>query len=101
MSCELPGTRRHFTSYSGVSLPLKLVSPLSDSELDNRNTFYRGFFDESDLLITCQKVVYGEVELEHRYEYHANGNLKRAEITDADGDVEVMLFDQQGKRETS
>jgi len=42
-------------------------------------------------------VVYGEVELQHRYEYHDNGSLKQAEITEAD-ESRVMRFDEQGQQ---
>lgn len=88
---------RHFITYSGVKLPLKLVTPLTESELQNRNTFFRGYFDSTDKLLLCEKLVYGEVELEHRYRYFENGVLQEAEITDADGEVTVMTFDETGK----
>ena len=39
---------RYFLSYSGVSLPLRLVSPLAASELQNRNTYFRAVYDEAD-----------------------------------------------------
>ena len=32
------------------------------------------------------------MELMHRYEYHENGKLKRAEITDIDGEVTAISF---------
>jgi hypothetical protein len=35
-------------------------------------------------LVCCQKIVYGEVESEHVYSYHANGALKLAQITEDD-----------------
>ena len=54
---------RYFLSYSGVSLPLRLVSPLAASELQNRNTYFRAVYDEADKLVSCEKLVYGEVEL--------------------------------------
>jgi hypothetical protein len=87
---------RYFITYSGVKLPLKLVSPLNESELQNRNTFFRGYFDFADKLLLCEKLVYGESELEHRYRYYENGVLQEAEITDADGEVTVMKFDETG-----
>lgn len=90
-------TPRYFVSYSGVNLPLKLVNELQDEDLNNRNTFFLGFYDEQDRLIRCEKQVYGEQELLHLYEYHDNGALKQAEITDADGEVTVLDFDLQGK----
>ncbi len=87
---------RHFLTYSGVRLPLNLLNPLADSEIANRNTYFRAYYDQADRLVSCQKVVYGEVELEHRYEYYANGGLKRAEIIEVDDEARVMAFDEQG-----
>lgn len=89
-------TQRYFVSYSGVKLPLKLVNELHDSDRDNRNTFFLGVYDEAERLIRCEKRVYGEIELLHNYLYHANGALRLAEITDADGEVTVLEFDAQG-----
>lgn len=89
---------RYFVSYSGVSLPLKLVNELPEEEdRTNRNTFFLGFYDQQGRLTRCEKQVYGEQELLHCYEYYDNGALKRAEITDADGESTVLNFDSQGK----
>jgi hypothetical protein len=46
-----------------------------------------GYFDGQNRLTCLRKMVYGEIEIEmeHRYLYHDNGALKRAEIIDADG----------------
>lgn len=87
---------RYFVSYTGIRLPLKLVNPLEEAELRNRNTFFRGYFDDQDRLVACQKVVYGEIEMQHRYEYHENGVLKLAEITDVEEEFTLMHFDLQG-----
>ena len=89
-------TTRHFTTYSGVKLPFKLVSELTDADLRNRNTFFRGYFDSDDRLLGFDKLVYGEIELAHRYEYDAAGTLRHAEITDVDGDVTELSFDASG-----
>lgn len=86
-------TCRHFVSYSGVKLPLKLVNPLDEAGMGNRNTFFRGYFDSQERLLVCQKLVYGEVELQHCYRYYPSGNLQQAEITDADGEITVLDFD--------
>jgi hypothetical protein len=86
---------RYFVSYSGVKLPLNLVTPLDAAALNNRNTFFRGWFD-AERLMGCEKITYGEVELAHRYEYHNNGQLKQAVITNTDEEVTVMTFDEQG-----
>ena len=83
---------RYFISYSGVKLPLKLLNPLTSEDLQNRNTFFRAQYDDQDRLLLCQKMVYGEIELEHRYHYYAKGGLKQAEITDADGELTILDF---------
>lgn len=90
-------SERYFVSYSGVKLPLKLVNELHDSDRDNRNTFFVGIFDHNERLIRCEKRVYGEIELLHNYQYHDNGHLRTAEITDADGEITVLRYDDQGK----
>ena len=95
MSDVLPGECRYFLTYSGITLPLNLVSPLDS--VDHRNTYYRGYFDAEQRLTGCQKIVYNEVETQHLYGYHPNGKLKEAEITDADGDVTVLNFNDQGQ----
>lgn len=94
MSDTLPGQCRFFLTYSGINLPLNLVEPLDS--IDHRNTYYRGYFDDQGRLTGCQKVVYNEVENQHLYEYHLNGKLKTAEITDADDEITVLNFDQEG-----
>ena len=71
---------RYFLTYSGVKLPLRLVNPLSENELANRNTYIRAQYDAADRLAVCEKLVYGEVELTHRYRYRENGTLHSAEI---------------------
>jgi hypothetical protein len=89
-------TCKHFLSYSGVRLPLKLVNPLEPGEIENRNTFYRGYFDSEERLLRLEKVVYGEVEVEHRYCYYDHGILKQAEIT-MDDETNVINYDEQGQ----
>ena len=92
------GKCRLFLTYTGVSLPLKLLNPLGDADIANRNTYFRAYYDGQDRMIACQKVVYGEIELEHRYDYYADGALQRAEIIEADDESQVMRFDEQGNR---
>ncbi len=89
---------KYFTSYSGVKLPFKLVGEISTEDMNNRNTFYEGYFNPQEQLCGLKKIVYGETELEHRYVYHENGCLKQAQIIE-DGDEDemmTMLFDDQG-----
>jgi Family of unknown function (DUF6156) len=82
---------RYFVTYSGVRLPLKLVNPLQEAELENRNTYIRAQFDAQERLITVEKIVYGDVELVHHYDYHPNGALKAARIT-MDDSTAVLDF---------
>lgn len=92
MSTPSDSTCRYFITYTGVKLPLKLVEPISEESLNNRNTFFKAFYDSADRLVLCQKVVYGEVELQHAYEYDACGALKQAIITEADEEARVLTF---------
>jgi len=85
-------TTRYFVTYSGVKLPLKLFNELQASEVENRNTFFRGYFDDQDQLTGFDKIAHSEIELSHRYEYHDNGKLRQAEITDIDGEVTTLVF---------
>jgi hypothetical protein len=87
---------RFFVSYSGVRLPLNLVNAITEESLSNRNTFIRAYFDHADTLTGFDKVVYGEVELSHRYQYHHNGRLSRAEIVMLDEEPVALSFDEAG-----
>jgi hypothetical protein len=93
---ENRGTLRFFVTYTGVKLPFRLVNELQPGEVENRNTFFRGHFDELDRLIGFEKLAYSEIELSHRYHYHDNGKLKQAKITDIDGEVTVLNYDAEG-----
>ena len=87
---------RFFVTYTGVKLPFKLVNELQASEVENRNTYFKGYFDLLEKLTGFDKLAYGEIELMHRYEYHENGRLSVAEITDIDGEVTMLVFDTDG-----
>jgi hypothetical protein len=56
----------------------------------------RAYFNDAGLLMGFDKMVYGEVELAHRYVYHANGILKQAEIVMRDEDTVTLCFDEAG-----
>lgn len=88
---------RFFVSYSGARLPLTLVGPIGKEDLANRNTFIRAFYDAGGALKRIEKVVYGEVELAHHYEYHDNGMLRLAEIAMFDEEVQSLGFDATGR----
>ncbi len=95
-SNENRGATRFFVTYTGVKLPFKLVNELEAGEVENRNTFFRGYFDGQDRITGFDKLVYGDIELQHRYTYHDNGKLSTAEITDIDGETMMLVFDAQG-----
>lgn len=95
-SNEDRGTLRFFVTYTGIKLPLKLINELQPDEVENRNTFFRGYFDGQDRLTSFDKLAYGEVELRHDYTYHDNGKIRAAEITDIDGEVTMLLFSAEG-----
>jgi hypothetical protein len=84
---------RYFLTYTGVKLPLTLLNELEPDQLENRITFFRGYYDADGQLVRLQKMVYGEVEMEHRYEYAPGGALRRAEIVDIDGELTEMNFE--------
>lgn len=96
MTDILEGHCRYFLSYTGVKLPLKLLTELEPAQLENRNTYFKGYFDAEERLLGLQKMVYGEVEMEHRYSYHPNGVLSGVEIIDAEGESNRMAFDEAG-----
>ena len=83
-------TYRYFSTYTGVKLPFKLTSELDISAIENRNTFFKGYFDATGRMTGFQKIVYGEVEMEHHYFFDETGTLKTAEITNADGEKTLI-----------
>lgn len=96
MNQEQQSEFRYFVSYSGVKLPLKLVNEITGDSLNNRNTYYRSQFDALGKIVLCQKVVYGEVESEHRYEYYDGGGLKSVQITE-DDEMREIHFNELGE----
>jgi hypothetical protein len=98
---ELQGKCRYFVTYSSVKLPLKLSQPLDENALSNRNTFFRAYFDDKERITGLQKVVYGEVELEHHYAYYDNGTLKQAVVIDAEEEGTMLYFDEAGMHKTN
>ena len=88
---------RYFVTYTGIKLPLKLTNELTDADLENRNTFFCGYFDQQDRLLRLEKIVYGELEMQHLYTYHDNGLLKQAEIINSDEEVTTLNFNESGR----
>jgi len=84
------GRERYFLTYRGTRLPLQLTEELRAGALRHRNTCFRARHDALDRLIRCEKLVYGEVEMSHSYEYDAVGRLCRAVITVGDEDPQTL-----------
>jgi hypothetical protein len=89
---EQSTTCRYFTSYSGAKLPLKLVGELDESDMRNRNTYFRGRFDAAGQLIACEKLVYGEIEFRHEYRYHPDGRIAHAMIDDGSNEPATVDY---------
>lgn len=87
-----PPIYRYFLATSGVKLPLKLVNEIEPDALSNRNTFIRASYDSAGLLLSFEKMVYGDVELCHIYSYDSSGALRRAEIIMLDEEPTVLDF---------
>ncbi|NSL56869.1 DUF6156 family protein [Uliginosibacterium aquaticum] len=85
---------RFFLSYTGVRLPLQLVEELPEAALRNRNTWFRAEYDAQGTLIRVEKIVYGEVEMTHRYTYDSELRLHEAIVTFADEEPQVMRFSE-------
>ena len=83
---------QYYLSYSGLKLPLKLVSPMKSEEIENRNIYYGVHLDVNGNPISIHKVVYGEIEMQHEYGYSDSGDLKWAEITNIDNEVQRFEF---------
>jgi hypothetical protein len=92
---------RFFVTYTGVTLPFNLVNAIEPESLANRNTYIRAYFDKAGQLMGFHKVVYGEVELTHRYHYYDSGVLKKAEIIMLDEDPVQLDFDETGAQISS
>jgi hypothetical protein len=66
METKQPLDCRYFVSYSGVNLPLNLITPVEADGLEQRITYFRGYYDAQGQLVAVEKVVYGEVDEEPR-----------------------------------
>jgi hypothetical protein len=84
------GTLRYFLTYRGVRLPLQLTEPLDPAALRHRNTFFRAGYDADGRMQWCEKLVYGEVEMRHDYQYGDGGALVRAVIRVGEEDAQVV-----------
>lgn len=87
--------KRFFISYTGVTLPLTLVNELDDG-VEQRITYFIGYYTDQQQLLCVEKVVYGEIEMRHEYDYDAQGKLSRADIIE-DDETRSLVFDEHGQ----
>jgi hypothetical protein len=88
-------TQRYFVTYTGIGLPLKLVQEIEPAQTANRNTFIRAWYDENDRMAGLEKLVYGDIELSHRYSYDEKGQLERAEIKLIGEPLSILIFEDE------
>lgn len=88
--CPAP-RQRHFLTYRGVGLPLQLVEELSSEALHHRNTWFRATYDALGRPTRIEKLVYGDVELQHDYAWD-DGRLAQATIRHGDDEPRMMTF---------
>lgn len=89
--------RRYFISYTGVQLPLKLVNKLDRKGVDKRITYFTGYYDDNECLKIIEKVVYGEIEFSHHYEYGEDGILIKAIMIENDELPRSLMFNKLGE----
>ncbi|TXT35052.1 MAG: hypothetical protein FD135_5121 [Comamonadaceae bacterium] len=87
-----PPSLRFFLTYSGISLPLRLTEELTPDTLRNRNTYFQAAYDAAGRMLWLEKLVYGEVEMRHDYEWDADGRLRKAIIRSEDEEPQVREF---------
>lgn len=87
---------RYFTSYTGIKLPLRLVNELDGESLERRITYFKGYFDAQDRLKILEKVVYGEIEFSHHYEYNDDNMISKAILIEDEAIPRTLVFDSEG-----
>lgn len=86
---------RYFLTYRGVKLPLQLTEELAADALRHRNTYFRAAYDAAGRPLRIEKLVYGEVELRHDYDWSTDGRLRGATIAVGDEEPQRLRLDAQ------
>lgn len=84
----------YYVTYSGVGLPLKLVSPIDENDLYLRNTYFRQYTNDQNQKIIIEKIVHGRVEMVHKYTYDQENRVIEVEITDTDEEPKKIQLNQ-------
>jgi hypothetical protein len=93
-----PANIWYFYPVAGSNCRLILFFPLDARELENRNTFFRAVFGDADRLVSCEKIVYGEVQLTHRYDSRGNDTLSHARTAMGDDEETEICSTRVARR---
>ena len=98
MAIPVDCTVKYYRTFSGYSLPLKLIEPFTKEEaLCSGSAYYIGHFDQNNMLIKIEKMHKGKLLFTHVYGYYPNGSIKRLENTPAEGKTVIKEYDERGK----
>jgi len=73
-----------------------LVNELDAVGIEKRITYFAGYYDEKGCIKIIEKIVYGEIEFSHHYEYTDDGELEKAILVEDDELPRTLVFDEQG-----
>ena len=88
--------KAYFATFSGYSIPLKLVDEITESDALSRDAYYVATY-ENGVLLGVEKYFRGRLFFKHEYFNHENGALKESRTVNEDGEKNVLLFDERGK----
>jgi hypothetical protein len=88
--------KAYFASFSGYSIPLKLVDEITEDEAASRDSYYVATY-EKGVLLGVEKYFQGNLFFKHEYFHRDNGVLKESRVINADGEKTINLFDEKGK----
>ena len=86
----------YFASFSGYSIPLKLVDEITEDEAVSRDSYYVATY-EKGVLLGVEKYFQGSLFFKHEYFYYDDGTLKEKRGINVDGKETINLFDEKGK----
>lgn len=87
----------YFSSFSGYSIPLKLVDKITRDEAIARDSYYVAIYDDEGKLLSVEKYFQGKLFFKHEYSYRDNGVLQESRVVNAEGQETTNFFDEKGK----
>ena len=92
----------YYRSWGGYRHPISLQSRISKEEAEDRAAGGKAYlissFDAQGRLVRVIKMLKGSIFFEFVYEYHPNGKLKTATITNAKGETSLRRYDERGRK---